>query len=95
MINRWLNVSSSVLRSMFGLRVNYVDWSDFIVNCLELSYPTIEDLLDLKNQYTALEKEKRNNPNQYFMEGTITTIRYYKNRLFFPSIHFIIFRNYR
>jgi len=54
---------------MFGFNVNFVDWSDFIINCLELPYPNTEDLLYLKNQYLELEKKRQKNPNQTYMEG--------------------------
>jgi len=68
-INRWFNTTNLVLRTMFGFNVNFVDWSDFIIHCLELSYPNIEDLLDLKNQYLELEQKRQNNPNQKYTEG--------------------------
>lgn len=69
MVNRWFNTTSFVLRTMFGFNVNFVDWSDFIINCLELPYPNIEDLLYLKNQYLELEKKRQKNSNQNYTEG--------------------------
>jgi len=68
-VNRWFNTSNFVLRTMFGFNVNYVDWSDFILHCLELPYPNIEDLLNLKNQYFELEKKRQKNPSQNYTEG--------------------------
>lgn len=52
---------------MFGFTVNYIDWSDFIINCLELPYPNINDLLNLRNQYMTLER--KNIKNQNHIEG--------------------------
>lgn len=63
MINRWFNTATQVLRTMFGFTIKYIDWSHFIINCLEIPYPNISDLLDLQNQYMALEKEKMKNEN--------------------------------
>ncbi|XP_015363135.1 PREDICTED: uncharacterized protein LOC107161292 [Diuraphis noxia] len=67
----WFNTTNFVLRTMFGFNVNFVDWTDFIIHCLELPYPNIEDLLYLKNQYLELEKKRQKNPNKNYAEGTI------------------------
>ncbi|XP_022183115.1 uncharacterized protein LOC111042724 [Myzus persicae] len=67
----WFNTTNFVLRTMFGYNVNFVDWSDFIIHCLELPNPNVEDLLYLKNQYSELEKKRQKNPNQNYTEGTI------------------------
>lgn len=69
MVNRWFNTTNFVLRTMFGLNVNFVDWSDFIIHCLELPNPNIEDLLYLKNQYLELEKKRQKNSIQNYTEG--------------------------
>lgn len=57
-----------VLRSLFGRTVNYVDWSDLVVHLLELPYPTVGQLLDLKRQYAALERKRPADRNA--AEGT-------------------------
>lgn len=54
---------------MFGCNVHFIDWSDFVIRCLELPYPSIEDLLDLKNQYANLEKKDKNNIYSKNIEG--------------------------
>lgn len=54
---------------MFGFNVNFVDWSDFIIHCLELPYPNVQDLLDLKHQYLELENNRENNLHQNYTEG--------------------------
>lgn len=56
---------------MFGFNVNFVDWSDFIIHCLELPYPNVDDLLYLKNQYLELEKKRQKKPNQNYIEGIV------------------------
>lgn len=66
---RWLNYTGVVLRTMFGCNVLYIDWSDFVIHCLELPYPSIDDLLDIKNQYEHLEKTNKNNPNSNHVDG--------------------------
>lgn len=58
-----------VLHTMFGVSVNYVDWIDFVINCLELPCPNADDLLELKHKYTILERAKRNNHDQNCIEG--------------------------
>lgn len=71
MIDRWFNVDTQVLRNMFGLTVNYIDWFDFVIHWLELPYPDINDLLNLKKQYMKLERENINNfQTNHSMEGT-------------------------
>jgi len=67
--NRWFNTAHFVLRTMFGFNTNFIDWSDFIIHCLELPYPNVDDLLYLKNQYLELEKKRQNNSNQNYIEG--------------------------
>lgn len=70
MINRWFNIDTQVLRNVFGLTVNYIDWFDFIIYFLELPYPDINDLLNLKNQYMKLEgKNIKNSQTNDFIEG--------------------------
>lgn len=54
---------------MFGTDVRYVDWSDFLINCVELPYPNIQDLLDLQNQYMELERKNKNYAQQNNLEG--------------------------
>lgn len=54
---------------MFGFTVNYIDWFDFVMHCLELSYPNIDELLDLNNQYMQLERKKKNCSDQNHIEG--------------------------
>lgn len=54
----WLNAAPRVLRTMFGSAVRYVDWSDFVVRCLDLPFPSADHLSDLERQYTALELDR-------------------------------------
>jgi hypothetical protein len=54
---------------MFGCNVYFIDWSDFVVRCLELPYPSINDLLDLKNQYANLENKNKNNIHSNHTKG--------------------------
>ncbi|VVC27324.1 Hypothetical protein CINCED_3A004966 [Cinara cedri] len=65
------NMTTLVLRSMFGFNVNYIDWTDFVMHCLELTYPGINDLLDLKKQYARQKKIQEKNSDQIHVEGTI------------------------
>lgn len=69
MVNRWFDTTTEVLRSIFGCSVHYVDWSDFVIHCLELSYPSVDDLLDLKNQYATAEKTNKNYLHSNHTEG--------------------------
>ncbi|XP_025198187.1 uncharacterized protein LOC112596641 [Melanaphis sacchari] len=91
----WFNTAHFVLRTMFGLNVNFIDWSDFILHCLELPYPNVDDLLYLKNQYLELEKKKQKDPSQNYIEGTIDKDEFDSVLLWYqktlppnPSIHF-------
>lgn len=54
---------------MFGFTVNYVDWPDFVIHCLELPHPSIDELLDLNNQYMQFKEKKTNCPDQNHIEG--------------------------
>lgn len=54
---------------MFGYDVNYVDWTDFVMHCMELSYPGIDDLLELKNQYADREKNREKITGRIHVEG--------------------------
>lgn len=63
-----------MLRNLFGFSVNYVDWSDFIIHCMELPYPSIDELLIFKNKFMAKEKEIKNNSNENHIEGTTVYI---------------------
>lgn len=83
MFNRWFNTTNFVLRTMFGFNVNFVDWTDFIINCLELPYPNIEDLLYLKNQYLELEKKRQKNPNKNYTEGDYCELTTFTCNLFY------------
>lgn len=69
---------------MFGHAVHYVDWTDFVINCLELPCPDADDLLELKHKYRELDTAKRNDPDQECTaEGKVQTI--YLNGV---SLHF-------
>lgn len=63
MINRWFNIDTIALRTMFGFTVNYIDWFDFMVHWFEIPYPDINDLLNLKTQYMLLERKKKYSMN--------------------------------
>lgn len=54
---------------MFGTTVNYVYWSDLIINGIELPYPNINVLLDIKNQYTELKVMQGMKYKQNHAEG--------------------------
>lgn len=91
LINRLFKIATQILRTMFGFTIKYIDWSDFIINCLEIPYPDINDLLDLKNQYMTLEKEKIKNQNH--LEGITECSLFF---FFYVCIYFIyIFRYHR
>lgn len=59
-----------MLRNLFGITVNYVDWSDFIIHCMELPYPSIDELLNFKKKCMAMENKMKNNFNENNIEGT-------------------------
>lgn len=54
---------------MFGFDVIYIDWTDFVMRCMELSYPSIDDLLELKNQYAERESNREKITDRIHVEG--------------------------
>lgn len=70
----WLNVAPQVLRTMFGSAVHYVDWSDFVVRCLNLPFPSAEHLSELQRQYAALELNRAKTmqcPDRVIVKGQV------------------------
>lgn len=67
---RFLKNALQVSRNLFGFTVNYVDWSDFIIHCMELPYPSIDELLILKKKCMAMERKRKTNDNENHIDGT-------------------------
>lgn len=63
------------LREIFGSNVTTIDWRDFVIQCMELPYPTIEQLLF----YRKLFKEKD------IGDETITTEHFETIKLWFEN----------
>ncbi|XP_050527816.1 uncharacterized protein LOC126897912, partial [Daktulosphaira vitifoliae] len=60
----WNYKANDIPRNMFGYSVNFIDWTDFVLNLMELPNSNIDDLLNLNSKYSELE-EKYKNDNNY------------------------------
>lgn len=57
---------------MFGYSVNFVDWTDLVLNLMELPNLSVDDLLTLNSRYSELEEKYKNDKD--FIPGNFIEI---------------------